>query len=95
MSLGRLLHRAIVPRTEVKLTPYAECDLLNVAHLAEKIDLIPHGIPDLPFAEPDAYKDSLSLGGKFELLILGLLSTNKGFECAIRALPRICPGTKT
>jgi glycosyltransferase involved in cell wall biosynthesis len=56
---------------------------------AEKIDLIPHGIPDLPFAEPDAYKDSLSIGGKSVLLTFGLLSTNKGFECAIRALPRI------
>jgi len=28
---------------------------------AEKIDLIPHGIPDLPFVEPEVYKDSLSL----------------------------------
>ena len=26
----------------------------------EKIDLIPHGIPDLPFAEPAFYKDSFS-----------------------------------
>jgi glycosyltransferase involved in cell wall biosynthesis len=55
----------------------------------EKIDLIPHGIPDLPFAEPDAYKDSLSLGGKAVLLTFGLLSPNKGFESVIRALPRI------
>jgi glycosyltransferase involved in cell wall biosynthesis len=55
----------------------------------EKIDLIPHGIPDLPFVEPDVYKDSLSLKGKFVLLTFGLLSPNKGFEAVIRALPRI------
>jgi glycosyltransferase involved in cell wall biosynthesis len=55
----------------------------------EKIDLIPHGIPDLPFVEPDVYKDSLSLGGKAVLLTFGLLSPNKGFESVIRALPRI------
>jgi glycosyltransferase involved in cell wall biosynthesis len=55
----------------------------------EKIDLIPHGIPDLPFVEPDAYKDSLSIGGKSVLLTFGLLSTNKGFENVLRALPRI------
>ena len=55
----------------------------------EKIDLIPHGIPDLPFVEPDAYKDSLSVGGKAVLLTFGLLSPNKGFESVIRALPRI------
>jgi glycosyltransferase involved in cell wall biosynthesis len=55
----------------------------------EKIDVIPHGIPDLPFVEPDAYKNSLSLTGKSVLLTFGLLSPNKGFESAIRALPRI------
>jgi glycosyltransferase involved in cell wall biosynthesis len=56
---------------------------------SEKIDQIPHGIPDLPFAEPDAYKDSLSVGGKAVLLTFGLLSPNKGFESVILALPRI------
>jgi len=55
---------------------------------AEKIDLIPHGIPDLPFAEPDLYKDSFS-AGKTVLLTFGLLSSNKGFENVIQALPRI------
>jgi len=55
----------------------------------EKIELIPHGIPDLPFVEPDIYKDSLSIGGKAVLLTFGLLSANKGFESVIRALPRI------
>jgi glycosyltransferase involved in cell wall biosynthesis len=55
----------------------------------EKIDLIPHGIPDLAFVESDVYKDSLSLGGKSVLLTFGLLSPNKGFESAIQALPRI------
>jgi glycosyltransferase involved in cell wall biosynthesis len=55
----------------------------------EKIDLIPHGIPDLPFVEADVYKDALSLGGKSVLLTFGLLSPNKGFENVIRALPRI------
>jgi glycosyltransferase involved in cell wall biosynthesis len=56
---------------------------------SEKIDLIPHGIPDLPFAQPDIYKDSFSIGGKSVLLTFGLLSPNKGFESVIQALPRI------
>jgi glycosyltransferase involved in cell wall biosynthesis len=55
----------------------------------EKIDLIPHGIPDLPFTEPVSYKDSFSIQGKTVLLTFGLLSPNKGFENMIRALPRI------
>ena len=54
-----------------------------------KIDLIPHGIPDLPFAEPEVYKNALALTGKLVLLTFGLLSPNKGFENVIRAMPRI------
>ena len=56
---------------------------------AEKIDLVPHGIPDLPFVQPEVYKDALALTGKLVLLTFGLLSANKGFESVIRALPRI------
>jgi glycosyltransferase involved in cell wall biosynthesis len=37
----------------------------------EKIDLIPHGIPDLPFVEPDIYKESLAIAGKSVLLTFG------------------------
>src|ERR1035441_774887 len=56
---------------------------------AGKIDHVPHGIPNLPFVEPDVYKDALALAGKKVLLTFGLLSTNKGFESVIQALPRI------
>jgi glycosyltransferase involved in cell wall biosynthesis len=56
---------------------------------AEKIDLIPHGIPDLPFVEPEVYKEELAVAKKLVLLTFGLLSPNKGFESVIRALPRI------
>ena len=55
----------------------------------EKIDRIPHGIPDLPFAEPVACKESPSCEGKTVLLTFGLLSPNKGFERVIQALPQI------
>jgi glycosyltransferase involved in cell wall biosynthesis len=58
----------------------------------EKIDLIPHGIPDLPFLQPEVYKDALAVAGKLVLLTFGLLSPNKGFETVIRALPRILAG---
>ena len=54
-----------------------------------KIDLIPHGIPNLPFAESVLHKGPLSPEGKIVLLTFGLLSPNKGFESVIRALPRI------
>jgi len=56
---------------------------------AEKIELIPHGIPDLPFEQPDIYKSRFSCQGKSVLLTFGLLSPNKGFESVIRAMPTV------
>ncbi len=55
----------------------------------EKIDLIPHGIPDLPFEQPEIYKEAFSCEGKSILLTFGLLSPNKGFESVIQAMPSI------
>jgi glycosyltransferase involved in cell wall biosynthesis len=54
-----------------------------------KIDLIPHGIPDLPFTDPNFYKDAFGTEGKDVLLTFGLLSPNKGIENVIQALPDI------
>ncbi|MFP4166738.1 MAG: glycosyltransferase, partial [Opitutales bacterium] len=54
-----------------------------------KIDLIPHAIPDVSFSEPATYKERFGVEGKTVLLTFGLLSPNKGIDCAIRALPAI------
>jgi glycosyltransferase involved in cell wall biosynthesis len=56
---------------------------------AGKIDLIPHGIPDLPFTDPSFYKDGFGTEGKEVLLTFGLLSPNKGIENVIKAMPAI------
>ncbi|HZC82731.1 MAG TPA: glycosyltransferase, partial [Nitrospiraceae bacterium] len=55
----------------------------------EKIDLIPHGIPDVHFTDPNFYKDGFGTEGKDVLLTFGLLSPNKGIENVIQALPKI------
>src|SRR5919106_1366570 len=57
--------------------------------LPEKIDLIPHGIPDVPFGDPSFHKDLFGVEGKTVLLSFGLLSANKGIENVIAALPAI------
>lgn len=54
-----------------------------------KIDMVPHGVPDLPFLDPNFYKDRFGVEGKAVLLTFGLLSPNKGIENVIKALPRI------
>ena len=54
-----------------------------------KIDMVPHGVPDLPFLDPNFYKDRFKVEGKAVLLTFGLLSPNKGIENVIQALPQI------
>ena len=54
-----------------------------------KIDLIPHGIPDIPFVDPNFYKDQFRVEGRQVLLTFGLLSPNKGIEHVLNALPKI------
>ena len=53
-----------------------------------KIDMVPHGVPDLPFLDPNFYKDRFGVEGKAVLLTFGLLSPNKGIENVIQALPQ-------
>ena len=55
----------------------------------DKIAVIPHGIPDIPFADPNFYKDHFGVAGRPVLLTFGLLSPGKGIEYALRALPQI------
>ena len=43
-----------------------------------KIDLIAHGIPDMPFVDPNFYKDQFGVEGKFVALTFGLLVAQQG-----------------
>jgi glycosyltransferase involved in cell wall biosynthesis len=54
-----------------------------------KIDVIPHGVPDMTFMDPNYFKDRFGTEGKSVLLTFGLLSPNKGIENVIRGLPAI------
>ena len=54
-----------------------------------KITVIPHGIPDLPFVDPSFYKDKLGVEGHKVIFAFGLLSPNKGTEYMIDAMPEI------
>ncbi len=56
---------------------------------AEKIEVIPHGIPNFSFVGPDQAKAKLGFGRKAIILTFGLLSPNKGIEIMIDAMPSI------
>ncbi len=53
------------------------------------LDIIPHGIPELPFSETAGFKEPFGVAGKSVLLTFGLLGPGKGIEHAIRAMPAI------
>ena len=53
------------------------------------IDIIPHGIPDMPFIESSSYKRQFGVNGRQVLLTFGLLGPGKGIEHVIEALPEI------
>ena len=55
----------------------------------EKIVMIPHGVPDLPFVETEYFKKELGLAGRFVLLSFGLLNPGKGIELVLEALPEV------
>ncbi|MBS0559980.1 MAG: glycosyltransferase family 4 protein [Proteobacteria bacterium] len=55
----------------------------------ERIDVIPHGIPNAPFVHPDEAKARLGFAGRAVILTFGLLSPNKGIEVMIDAMPLI------
>ena len=54
-----------------------------------KIDVIPHGIPNIPFADTGIYKAQLGVEGRMVLLTFGLLGPGKGIEHVIEALPEM------
>jgi glycosyltransferase involved in cell wall biosynthesis len=83
-EIGRLSDRLVV-MSELAATFLRE--VYTVPN--EKIDIIPHGVPDFTFIDPNYYKDKFGTEGKSVLLTFGLLSPNKGIENVIQALPSI------
>jgi glycosyltransferase involved in cell wall biosynthesis len=54
-----------------------------------RIDVIPHGIPDMPLEPPAVARERLGIAARSMLLTFGLLAPNKGIEHVIAALPAI------
>ena len=61
----------------------------------KKIELIPHGIPDIPFNHISFYKRKLGLQDRRVILTFGLLGPNKGIEVMLNALPKIVKSDPT
>ena len=87
----RVMQELIAHSTRlVVMTERGRTILQEVYHApSAKIDLVPHGIPDVPFVAPDFYKGQFGVEGRKVLLTFGLLSPNKGIEHVLHALPDV------
>ena len=74
----------------VVMSEHAADFLRDIYQVPErKITLIHHGIPDVPFLDPDPCKRKIAADDKIVILTFGLLSPRKGIEFMIDALPEI------
>ena len=66
-------------------------DILKRVHGANdrNIVMIPHGVPERQFVDPDSLKPAFGWEGREVVLTFGLLAPNKGIETMISALPQV------
>jgi glycosyltransferase involved in cell wall biosynthesis len=57
-----------------------------------RLDVIPHGVPNLPPVGPETVKAALGVAGRDVILSFGLLGPGKGYELALEALPAVVAG---
>jgi len=54
-----------------------------------RLEIVPHGVPQLPLVAPDSVKPRLGLQGRRVILSFGLLGPGKGYESVIAAMPAV------
>ena len=84
VTIGRLSDRLIVMSHQAKKLLKEDYGIP-----AEKVNVIHHGIPDVPFIDPNFFKDQFGVEGKKVILTFGLINPGKGIETMIDALPKI------
>jgi len=74
----------------VSISGYGKDILMHKYGIPEnKIAVVPHGVPEIPFREEAKAKKELGLQDKKVLSTFGLMDRRKGIHYAIRAMPRI------
>jgi polysaccharide biosynthesis protein PslF len=90
--LPRRLIRQIAANSQglVVMTKIAAKLLTSVYGVPDRlVQVIPHGVPEVPFERDDTPKARLGLAGKRVICTFGLINRGKGLEYMIQAMPRI------
>jgi glycosyltransferase involved in cell wall biosynthesis len=66
-------------------------DLLTSVYEVDprRLDVIPHGVPELPLVRSDSVKPRLGIQGGAVILSFGLLGPDKGLESVIEVMPTV------
>ena len=84
LKLSKISARLIV------MSQVARGILMEVYQIPDdKITIIPHGIPDVPFVDPCFYKEQFGLETRKVILTFGLLSPGKGLETMLNAMVHV------
>lgn len=82
----------LVARTDATVVmSRSAADLLASTYAVDRsrLHVIPHGVPELPLADPATVKPALGVEDREVILSFGLLGPGKGYELALAALPDV------
>jgi glycosyltransferase involved in cell wall biosynthesis len=91
LSQRRILSELVDASAATVVMSQAAASLLTRAYAVDptRLDIVAHGVPDLPLVAPDTVKPRLGLQGRQVILSFGLLGPGKGYESAIAAMPAV------
>ena len=91
LSQRRILTALVEACSATVVMSQAAASLLAHAYAVDpaRVDVIAHGVPNLPLVAPDSVKPRLGVEGRAVILSFGLLGPGKGYESAIAAMPAV------